>query len=214
MSFPSNSPLSNENYSIASGSNSTAPFITILMTRDPNTMDIQYAQKTRWINTQTAGEFILLGYNTISGVTTANWLALGFEGTQNTFTPTLSLSVPGSSSFTYATQSGEYTLLSNMVTFSMRIVLSAYTQGSGSGVVQIGTLPFPSGASSTNIILSCSLQNVTFGASVSWYQGLLSPGTNFILFVGMVTASPQSMLAASALSNTSIINVSGTYFIS
>lgn len=73
----SNSPVPNNQYGIANGTNSNAGFITVFMTRDPNSNDFNYQVKTRWINTPSKKEWILLGFNSNSGVTTANWLQLG-----------------------------------------------------------------------------------------------------------------------------------------
>lgn len=216
MTFQSNGPVANENYSIATGSNSSGPFITVLMTRDPNQYDSQYPVKQRWVNTVEATEWILIGFSNVTGRTLANWLQLvgGEMAVTGTFVPTISLSTPGTSSFTYTLQSGEFTTIGNIVVFSIRILLSNFTIGTGSGNVQVGTLPFSSGASSVNMCFSCTLQNITFDPTVSWYTGLLQPGNNFIIFPGSVTATTVSVLQAASLTNTSIINVTGTYFTS
>lgn len=216
MPLMGNAPLANENYSIATGSNSTSTLLTVLMTRDPTPYDINYQVTQRWVNVIEATEWILIGFIAISGVTTANWLQLigGEMPITGTFVPTVSLSTPGSSSFTYSFQSGEFSINGNLVFFSIRILLTNFTIGSGSGNVQVGTLPFPSGASSTNTIFPCTLQNITFDGSVSWYSGTLGAGTSIILFPGSASATTQSILQAASLSNTSIINVSGTYFTS
>lgn len=76
MTFQSNAPLANENYSVATGTNSSAPFITIFMTRDPTQYDFNYPVKQRWLNTSTPREFILTGYTNVSGQTLAVWLEL------------------------------------------------------------------------------------------------------------------------------------------
>jgi hypothetical protein len=217
MTFQGNSPVSNENYSIATGSNSTASFLTLLMTRDPTANDLNYRVTQRWVNTIDVTEWILIGFIAINGVTTANWLLLtgGEMPITGTFVPTVSLSNPGSSSFTYSVQSGEFAMTGNLVFFSIRILLSNFTIGSGSGNVQVGTLPFIPGASSTNTILPCTLQNITFAGGVLWYNGaVLSAPLPIVVFPGSVSGTTQSFLQASALSNTSIINVTGTYFTS
>ncbi len=76
MTFTGNAPVANANYSIASGANSNSPFITVFMTRDPNSSDFNYQIKTRWINTVTPKEWILISFNSVSNVTTANWIEL------------------------------------------------------------------------------------------------------------------------------------------
>ena len=215
MTFQSNGPVGNENYSIATGTNPTGPFITLLMTRDPTQYDFNYPKTQRWVNTTTGSEFILIGFSNVTGQTLANWLLLtwGDMPISGTFVPTISLSTPGTSSFTYSAQSAEFTTIGNIVLFSIRIVLTNFTIGTGSGNVQVGSLPIASGAASTNAVFACTLQNITFGAGVLWYTGvLIASPSQLIIFPGMVTSSTQAFLPASALSNTSIINVSGTYF--
>lgn len=216
MPLMGNAPLANENYSIATGSNSTSTLLTVLMTRDPTPYDINYQVTQRWVNVIEATEWILIGFIAISGVTTANWLQLigGEMPITGTFVPTVSLSTPADSSFMYNTQSGEFTINGNLVFFSVRILLSNFTIGFGSGNVQVGTLPFPPGGSGTNSLFQCTLQNITFAGGVLWYTGGLFFGNPIINFAGSVSGTTQSFLQASALSNTSIINVSGTYFTS
>jgi hypothetical protein len=72
----SNSPVPNFNYSVANGGNSSTPFITILSTVDPTSSSIQYQVKQRWINTVESREWILTGFTSNAGVTTANWLQI------------------------------------------------------------------------------------------------------------------------------------------
>lgn len=77
MVGPANSPIPNGNYGVATGINSSSPFITIFKTSDPTSNDINYPVKQRWVNTSNANEWILTGFTTTSGVTTASWLLLG-----------------------------------------------------------------------------------------------------------------------------------------
>ncbi len=76
MTFQSNGPVANENYSIATGANSSGPFITVLMTRDPTQFDFQYPVKQRWINTTDSKEWVLTGFSNVTGRTLATWMQL------------------------------------------------------------------------------------------------------------------------------------------
>jgi hypothetical protein len=73
----SNSPVPNFNYSVANGGNSNSSFITVFTTSDPTPNDIQFQIKTRWVNTTTNNEWILISYKSSSNLTTANWIQLG-----------------------------------------------------------------------------------------------------------------------------------------
>lgn len=133
--------------------------------------------------------------------------------TVGTFTPTLSLGTVGTSSFTYSAQVGNYTKIGNVVFFTTRVVLTNFTIGTGSGNVILNGLPFASASGGTNTFSSCSFQNITFGIGVLWYCGLNSANTSVLSFPGFVTSTGQSILQASGLSNTSIIQVTGFYFV-
>ncbi len=149
--------------------------------------------------------------NTSTGVNTTTLTPQVF-GLQGTFTPTVALGTPGTSSFTYSQQVGNYHLIGSLVFFTIRIVLTNFTIGTGSGQVAIGTLPFAA-ASTTNqsYSVSCILQNVTFGALVSYYQGQIQASGTTIIVAGTVTAANQVNLQAAGLSNTSTFLISGCY---
>src|SRR5579885_3261482 len=85
------SPVSNFGYAQSVGGFSTAPFISLIMTRAPTTSDVygtngQYHVGQRWIDTSGSNqEYFLLNYSSSGGVVTANWVELG----GSTFTETL-----------------------------------------------------------------------------------------------------------------------------
>jgi hypothetical protein len=74
------SPVAVNNYGISVGTASTGVFIAVLASRNPTVNDINYPVQKRWINTDTGDEYILKGFNSFSGVTTANWLLLAQSG--------------------------------------------------------------------------------------------------------------------------------------
>ena len=69
----SNGPLSNELYSIATGSSSSDVFITTFAQRDPTQYDFNFPIKKRWLNLPLAKEWILIGFSNITGQTLAIW---------------------------------------------------------------------------------------------------------------------------------------------
>ncbi len=140
------------------------------------------------------------GTNLLANYATGSW------------TPELSLSTPGTSSFTYSTQLGSYTRIGNVVHITGRVVLTNFSIGTGSGVVFIGTFPIAAVTNSTlGYSLVTTLQNVTYGAGVLWYVGGIASGGSNSAFNGCVSATTVSQLQATGLSNTSIITINGTY---
>jgi len=76
VSYQANAPVPNNLYGVANGTNSNVGSITVFMTRDPTTNDINYPVKQRWINTEEAREWVLTGFTSINSQTTASWLQL------------------------------------------------------------------------------------------------------------------------------------------
>src|ERR1017187_4251566 len=95
QSNQSNAPIGVNSYGQTTGTVSTNPLLTILSTRDPNTYDFNYPIKQRWINTDTASEFILTTFTNVSGQSLAIWLSISAEGTAvNTLTGNSGGAVP------------------------------------------------------------------------------------------------------------------------
>lgn len=61
---------------------------------------------------------------------------------EGVWTPSFTLAVPGTSSFTYSVQAGRYTKVGNMVTAWGHIATSAASAGTGSGILAASGLPF------------------------------------------------------------------------
>lgn len=68
--------VANQNYSIATGTNSTNPFITHFDVRDPTVNDLNYPVQKFWVNTVTDNLWILKGFTTTAGVVYAAWIDL------------------------------------------------------------------------------------------------------------------------------------------
>jgi hypothetical protein len=76
-----NAPLANEGYSVATGTSSSDPFITVFATRDPTAYDFNFPVKKRWINTALVKEWYLQSFSNVTGQTLANWVLLTIAGT-------------------------------------------------------------------------------------------------------------------------------------
>jgi len=147
--------------------------------------------------------------STLVNTTTRTPQVFGLTGQ---FTPTVALGTPGTSSFTYSQQVGHYNIIGSLVFITIRIVLTNFTVGTGSGQVAIGTLPFAAAATSNqSTALSCVVQNVTFGVGVTYYQGQIQASGTTIIVAGSVTAANQVNLQAAGLSSTSTFLISGCY---
>jgi len=62
---------------------------------------------------------------------------------EGTFTPTYEATGTAFGAIAYASQTGAYTIIGNVVTINILLKTSSYTAGSASGNVQINGLPFP-----------------------------------------------------------------------
>jgi hypothetical protein len=84
-------PTSNSNYSVATGANSTSPFITIIAPRAPTVNDgvaQGYQITQRWVDASASNrEYFLLSYTSAGGYVQANWVLLA-SGSASTETLT------------------------------------------------------------------------------------------------------------------------------
>ncbi len=143
--------------------------------------------------------------NINSGTTITNF-------TEGTWTPNLSLVTAGTSSFTYSSRTGRFCKIGNICWIQAYIALSNFTVGTGSGNVRIDNLPFTVRTSTTlNGTPTCSLENITYAALTSWYQGNLVDATTTCTFVGARTATSSLALTSANIGNTSIFKMSGWY---
>ena len=128
---------------------------------------------------------------------------------QGTFSPTIT-NTGAAPTITYTTQVGRYTRIGNKVAANIRIVINAYTAGTGN--TQISALPITSNnTSNNNNISAIQLQTVTFGASVLWYCGDLAPNATSMDIEGYRTATTSLNLAAAGPAAAAIINTTIVY---
>lgn len=131
--------------------------------------------------------------------------------TEGSFTPVLG-NTGSAPTVTYATngQVGRYIRIGNLVTFTIRIILTAYTAGTGN--VQITGLPFTSrNATNESWGFTMRMQNVTYGASVLWYSANVGVNSTTISINGNRSANTLLALAAAGPSATTDISITGTY---
>jgi hypothetical protein len=122
------------------------------------------------------------------------------------------VAIGGSSSgITYSTQDGKYTRVGNVMHFSASVVLTS--KGGGSGDVSL-TLPFSANGPTTTF--NVRLSNVSdFVRSNSYDARVFNGGSTVVFSYGAVSggATTSVPLQGSQLRDTSIIQVSGSYFI-
>ena len=128
---------------------------------------------------------------------------------EGTFSPTMTLSTPGTSSFAYLAQSGQYRKVGNIVTFTLELRMNTISYGNGSGNLTIAGLPFNFantggyGSSLCNIML--------YGGAISSGRTPFASGvsnTTNILLSQMGSSTATTTLV---VSNYNTIQVSGTY---
>lgn len=68
---------SNQNYSVATGSSTTNPFVEVFFSRDPTPNDVEYPIQKRWFNTSNETEWILISFTSFNGNLQAVWIRIG-----------------------------------------------------------------------------------------------------------------------------------------
>lgn len=124
-----------------------------------------------------------------------------------TFTPSVAFS-GASVGITYTTQSGQYTRVGNVVTFSINITLS--NKGSSVGTLQITGLPYQSVA--LNQIISAPYIDNVLGGITTAASNIPASGTLMNFFNAAVNAS--NVFFDTNVSNNTTINVTGSYLAS
>lgn len=128
-------------------------------------------------------------------LTIADGNTLSFES--GTFTPTVAFATPGTSSFTYAQQLGYYQKIGDTVTVDISLQVTP-TIGTGSGQIQIGTLPF-SAASSFGASVVSSDVDLTWPAGATQLSAIASGTVAFLRGMG----SAQNTIVLTAANMTS-----------
>jgi len=115
----------------------------------------------------------------------------------------------GNTGITYTTQTGYYTRVGNLVTFTLFILLSS--KGSSTGAATITGLPFAThNSASLYNLFSLYIENVTFTGNPICYA---SSNSSTINLVTLVSGAGSSALADTNFTNTSDLIISGSYSI-
>lgn len=112
-----------------------------------------------------------------------------------TFTPTMAFSTPGTSSFAYSTQNGNYVKVGTFYGFYAQVVVTP-TIGTGSGDVRLGGLPATIGSRSGTGWITGIGSAFTWPASRTMMTYLPDTGVNYGRMIGIGTAlgnSPQQV---------------------
>lgn len=130
---------------------------------------------------------------------TTNTAALATLGIEvGTFTPTMAFATPGTSSFAYTTQQGDYLKVSNV--YFVRAFLDVTpTIGTGSGDVRFGGLPATNGSRISHGYIRSVSGNVTWPASRTQLTLSIPASVSYCVIGGIGSALAFSVLQASGL---------------
>jgi hypothetical protein len=124
---------------------------------------------------------------------------------EGSFTPTFLLSTPGTSSFTYAINSGVYTKIGRVVAFQVQITTTVATVGTGTGTLSVSGLPFVSSA-----LLAASI-TVGYAASFTGAQPtqalILTNHSDISIYIGGVQFNQANLGTSMSL------YLSGSYIV-
>jgi len=127
--------------------------------------------------------------------------------TDSTFTPAIAFG-GGTTGITYTTQTGSYTRIGNIITFSIEIVLSS--KGSSSGTSTITGLPVALKAGSAKAVFFATLEGVTYTGTTG--ASMAAAGTT-LTFYSIASAGSSQVIADTAWTNTSKVYITGSYLV-
>lgn len=158
----------------------------------PRTGLLAYADGSDWSPTDDAGLHVFDGTNWLRALTSNDWAA-------GTFTPTMAFATPGTSSFSYSAQQGEYLKVGSWYFITIQLVVTP-TIGTGSGEVRFGGLPAAAARFSTGSVSEAGGSNLTWAASRTMLGFRLTASSTY----GIITqlGSAQSLIALQASSLT------------
>ena len=125
-------------------------------------------------------------------------------GERSAWTPVLDFS-GGTTGITYSAQSGLYTRVGNVITFTLSFVLT--NKGSSTGTAQITGLPY---APANITIYPVSANALTFVGSLNARMA----GASATIFIdAFATTGARASLTDTAFANTTFVQVSGSYLV-
>jgi hypothetical protein len=157
------------------------------------------------------------GNPTVSLTSTIYVSGISFDSGSNTlsnyvtgtFTPTIT-NTGSAPTVTYSSQLGRFTYIGNRVFCMWRVVVTAYTAGTGN--VNLSSFPYTSNNTTNNDnIGAVSLDSVTAGASVIYYVAKIVPNSTVCVASGIRNATTTLDLVASGPIATFLINTTINY---
>lgn len=129
---------------------------------------------------------------------------LGLE--TGTFTPTVEFATPGTSSFAYGSQQGNYYKVGELYVARVNLVVTP-TIGTGSGEVRIAGLPVANGGRvSHGWIREVNASWTWPGSSTQLIASVLN-GTSYISIRGLASAGNSTAIQASGMTNAAAHNL-------
>jgi hypothetical protein len=129
-----------------------------------------------------------------------------------TYIPVLSLSIPGTSSFTHSVQVGRYIQIGSATLVQAYCALSAYSAGTGSGQLQI-SLPFTTSNTAQVERFVVSLQNTSYVASTKYYSGATAQNSNQLKFQGIKSSAAVAFIGPANVTSSTIVIITGIMWI-
>lgn len=118
--------------------------------------------------------------------------------TSSTYTPVVSFSTPGTSSFSYASQVGRYIQIGKLVVVEVALTFTP-TIGTGSGVFRVSLPVTAAGADAVSGSVSVTNPSFTWGAGSSLAVGLSTTSTARI--VALATGAGGTQFTQTSLTN-------------
>lgn len=128
---------------------------------------------------------------------------------EGTFTPTLTAGTPGTLSVGYTTQQGNYTRIGNLVHIDIKLHTSSITQGTASGALKIGGLPYT--AANDDTLLCVELYDVNHNADTCNMNAMTQADTTLVFREQLAGVNGQTVQIGDADEASTIIRVSGCY---
>lgn len=122
------------------------------------------------------------------------------------WTPGLSLATPGSSSFTYTTQSGTSRAWGPLIWVRANILTSAFSVGTGSGALQLTGLPVNP---ASEVYLNVALQGYT-NAALTQVNLLVSTG-GVATFIGYGSGTSAANITGAMMANPIRVRLTAVY---
>lgn len=159
----------------------------------------------------TAGKGIDFSASSHAAGMTSELLADYEEGT---WTPTIAFATPGDTSITYSQQNGKYTKIGRQVFFNVRVLTSAITWTTASGVLRVLGLPFTPNSTSPAFVPHTAILSLWTRAGYMHPVAATSPGDTTLYFrVGGSGVGQAYLVSTDFVSGVNMdIQINGSFF--